>query len=142
MASMNRRLPLALLLPVLALGACSQVENAVSDAATDAGTQVGCQLAQPAIDQGRSFVDQVVQSIDADPAAAQQQLTAAGQALQLAAPTLTGEIRNLVDQASAAVENLRGQAEAAAAGTTVDDQVVQAAQDEYAAAAEQLTGIC
>lgn len=139
---MNRRLPLVLLLPLLALGACSEVEDAVSDAASDAGSRAGCELAQPAVDAGRSLVDDVTANIDADPAAAQRELAAAGEALGLAEPALTGEARDLVDRAGAALEQLRSQAEAVAEGATVDDQVLQAAQDEYDAAAEQLTGIC
>lgn len=139
---MNRRLPLVLLLPLLTLGACSEVEDAVSDAASDAGSRAGCELAQPAIDAGRSLVDDVTANIDADPAAAQRELTAAAEALGLAEPALSGEARDLVDRAGAALEELRAQAQAAADGATVDDQVLEAAQSEYDAAAEQLTGVC
>ncbi len=139
---MNRRLPLVLLLPLLALGACSEVEDAVSDAASDAGSRAGCELAQPAVDAGRSLVDDVTANIDADPAAAQRELTAAAEALGLAEPALSGEARDLVDRAGAALEELRAQAQAAADGATVDDQVLEAAQSEYDAAAEQLTGVC
>ncbi len=139
---MNRRLPLALLLPLLALGACSEVEDAVSDAASDAGSRAGCELAQPAVDAGRSLVDDVTANIDADPAAAQRELSAAADALDLAEPALTGEARDVVERAGAALEELRAQAQAVADGATVDDQVLQAAQDEYGAAAEQLTGVC
>lgn len=139
---MNRRLPLVLLLPLLTLGACSEVEDAVSDAASDAGSRAGCELAQPAVDAGRSLVDDVTANIDADPAAAQRELAAAADALGLAEPALSGEARDVVERAGAALEKLRAQAEAAAEGVTVDDQVLQAAQDEYDAAAEQLTGVC
>ena len=139
---MNRRLPLVLLLPLLALGACSEVEDAVSDAASDAGSRAGCELAQPAVDAGRSLVDDVTANIDADPAAAQRELTAAAEALGLAEPALSGEARDLVDRAGAALEELRAQAQAAADGATVDDQVLEAAQSEYDAAAEQLIGVC
>ena len=139
---MNRRLPLVLLLPLLALGACSEVEDAVSDAASDAGSRAGCELAQPAVDAGRSLVDDVTANIDADAAAAQRELAAAADALGLAEPALSGEARDVVERAGAALEKLRAQAEAAAEGVTVDDQVLQAAQDEYDAAAEQLTGVC
>lgn len=139
---MTRRLPLLLLLPVLALGACSAVEDAASDAASDAGTRVACELAQPAIDQGRTLVDDVVARIDADPQSVRTELTAAGEALGIAEQGLSGEVRDLVARASDAVDELRTQAEAAADGTTVDEQVVQAAQAEYDAAAEDLAGIC
>lgn len=139
---MNRRLPLVLLLPLLALGACSEVEDAVSDAASDAGSRAGCELAQPAVDAGRSLVDDVTANIDADPAAAQRELAGAADALGLAEPALSGEARDVVERAGAALEKLRAQAEAAAEGVTVDDQVLQAAQDEYDAAAEQLTRVC
>lgn len=139
---MNRRLPLVMLLPLLALGACSEVEDAFSDAASDAGSRAGCELAQPAVDAGRSLVNDVTANIDADPAAAQRELSAAAEALGLAEPVLSGEARDLVDRAGAALEELRGQAEAVAEGATIDDQVLQAAQQEYDTAAEQLTGIC
>ncbi len=131
-----------MLLPLLALGACSEVEDAVNDAASDAGSRAGCELAQPAVDGGRALVDDVTASIDADPAAAQRELSAAVEALGLAEPALSGEARDLVDRAGAALEDLRAQAESAAEGATVDDQVLQAAQAEYDAAAEQLTGVC
>ncbi|MDF1705351.1 MAG: hypothetical protein P1U38_11305 [Aeromicrobium sp.] len=141
---MTRRLSL-LVLPLLglfALGACSEVEDAISDTASDAGSRASCEIAQPAIEAGRSLVDDVSARIDADPAAAQRELTAAAEALGLGEATLSGEARDLVDRAGSALEELRAQAEAAADGTTVDDQVVQAARDEYDAAAEQLTGVC
>lgn len=131
-----------MLVPLLALGACSEVEDAVNDAASDAGSRAGCELAQPAVDAGRSLVDDVTANIDADPAAAQRELTAAAEALGLAEPALSGEARDLVDRAGSALEDLRDQAQAAADGATVDDQVLEAAQQEYDAAAEQLTGVC
>ena len=139
---MNRRLPLVMLLPLLALGACSEVEDAVSDAASDASSRAGCELAQPAVDAGRSLVDDVTANIDTDPAAAQRELSAAAEALGLAEPALSGEARDLVDRAGAALEELRDQAEAVAEGATIDDRGLQAAQEEYDTAAEQLTGIC
>ncbi len=131
-----------MLVPLLALGACSEVEDAVNDAASDAGSRAGCELAQPAVDAGRSLVDDVTANIDADPAAAQRELAAAGEALGLAEPALSGEARDVVERAGAALEELRAQAEAAADGVTVDDQVLESAQQEYDAAAEQLTGVC
>ncbi|GAA1724373.1 hypothetical protein [Aeromicrobium alkaliterrae] len=139
---MTRRLPLLLLLPVLALGACSAVEDAASDAASDAGSRVACELAQPAIDQGRTLVDDVTARIDADPQSVRTELAAAGEALGIAEQGLSGEVRDLVARASDAVDELRTQAEAAADGTTVDEQVVQSAQAEYDAAAEDLAGVC
>ncbi len=136
------RLRLLLLLPLLALGACSDVGSAVDDVASSAGTRAGCEVAGRAVDEGRGLVDRFGQEITDDATGARRELATAGAAIEAAAPTLTGEVRALVERARTALSTLRDEAEAVAAGSTVDDRAVQAAQSEYDRVADQLRSLC
>ncbi|MCX6405826.1 MAG: hypothetical protein NTV28_02785 [Propionibacteriales bacterium] len=136
------RLRLLLPLPLLALGACSDVGSAVDDVASSAGTRAGCEVAGRAVDEGRGLVDGVGQEISDDAAGARRELAAAGAAIEAAAPTLTGEVRALVERAGTALSTLRDEAEAVAAGSAVDDRAVQAAQSEYDRVADQIRSLC
>jgi hypothetical protein len=133
---------LLLLLPLFALGACSDVGSTVDDVASSAGTRAGCEVAGRAVDEGRGLVDRVGQAISDDASGVRRDLAATGAAIQAAAPTLTGEVRALVEQAGTALSTLRSEAEAAAEGTDVDDRAVQAAQTEYDRVADQLRSLC
>ncbi len=82
------------------------------------------------------------QEISGDAAGVRRELAAAGTAIEAAAPTLTGEVRALVDRAAAALSTLRDEAESAAAGSAVDERAVQAAQSEYDRASDQLRSLC
>ena len=139
---MKTSLRLLLLLPLLVLGACSDVGSAVDDVASSAGTRAGCEVAGRAVDEGRGLVDRVGQEISGDAAGVRRELAAAGTAIEAAAPTLTGEVRALVDRAAAALSPLRDEAESAAAGSAVDERAVQAAQSEYDRASDQLRSLC
>lgn len=138
----NRLLASAALLPILALGACSDVERIASDTVSDAGSRAGCAVAGTAVDEGRSLVRGVASDIGADPDSVRQQLTVAREALAAAERGLDGEVRQQLDRAVDALDTLRDEARAAADGTTVDDQALQEARAEYDSAAEQLTAIC
>jgi hypothetical protein len=90
----------------------------------------------------RRQVDGITADIKANPEAAEQELTAARDALAAAEGQLTGQTKELLTRAGAAIDDLRAEAKAVADGATVDDKALQAAQDEYGAAVEQLTGVC
>jgi len=138
----TRRLAPVLLLTAVLLSACSGAEKAVSDAGSEAASQAGCSVAQAAVAEVRRQVDGITSEITANPAAVEQELTAAREAFGAAEARLTGEIQEQLARAGAAVDDLRAEAKAVADGAKVDDQALQAAQDQFSDAAEQLTGLC
>ncbi|KAA1380570.1 hypothetical protein [Aeromicrobium fastidiosum] len=139
---MNRLLTVLAALPVLALGACSQVEDAATDAASDAGNRAGCAVAGRVVDEGRTLVGDIATDLGADPASARAKLTAAREALAAAAPTLSDDTRAQLDRAVAALDDLRDEATSVADGSSIDEQVVAEAKAEYDVAAEQITSVC
>ncbi|MBD8608686.1 hypothetical protein IFT73_17665 [Aeromicrobium sp. CFBP 8757] len=139
---MNRLLATAALLPVLALGACSDVQEAASDAASDAGNRAGCAVAARVVDEGRTLVGDIATDLGADPTAARAKLTATREALAAAEQGLSDDVRTQVGQAVEALDSLRDEARAVADGSSVDETVVAQAQAEYDAAARQVTGVC
>lgn len=139
---MNRLLASAALLPVLALGACSDVQEAASDAASDAGNRAGCAVASRVVDEGRTLVSGIASDLGADPTAARAKLTAARETLSAAEQGLSDETRTQVGRAVEALDSLRDEARSVADGSSVDETVVAEAQAEYDSAARQVTGVC
>lgn len=139
---MTRLLAPVILLTALLIGACSEAERAVSDAGSEAASNAGCSVAQAAVDEGRRQVDGITSEISADPQAAEGRLTAAREALGAAQERLSGQTQEQLARAGAAIDDLRAEARAVADGASVDDQAVRAAQEEYDAAAQQLSGLC
>jgi hypothetical protein len=125
---------------VLALGACS--EDEIRDAASDAASDAACSVAERALSGVRDEVEQAARDIGADPAAARRELTALRASLSTAERGLSGESRQRVEQARAAVDDLLAEARRAADGTQVDDQAVAEAQAEYDEATRGLTEVC
>jgi hypothetical protein len=130
------------LLTALLLSACTEAERAVSDAGSEAASGAGCSVARAAVDEVRRQVDGIVSEIRVDPEAAEGELTAAREALAAAQEQLSGETQEQLARAGAAIDDLRAEARAVADGASVDDQAVQAAQEEYDDAAEQLSRLC
>lgn len=139
---MTRSLAPVVLLTVILLSACSEAERAVSDAGSEAASQAGCSVAQAALGEVRRQVDGITSQITADPQAAEQELTAAREALAAAERRLTGETQEQLARAGAAIDDLQSEATAVADGASVDDRAVQAAQQEYGDAVEQFTRLC
>jgi hypothetical protein len=137
--AVTRLLPPLALLAALVLGACSEAEDAIRDAASDAASDAACAVGRTAVTELKGQVDGIARDIGADPAAARRELTAIRESLAAAERGLGGETRERVRQAREAVDELLAQARA---GTTVDDEAVAAAQEEYDAAAAELTNIC
>jgi len=138
----TRSLAPVVLLTVILLSACSEAERAVSDAGSEAASQAGCSVAQAALGEVRRQVDGITSQITADPQAAEQELTAAREALAAAERRLTGETQEQLARAGAAIDDLQSEATAVADGASVDDRAVQAAQQEYGDAVEQFTRLC
>lgn len=139
---MNRLLASAALLPVLALGACSEAERIASDAASDAGNRAGCAVAARVVDEGRTLVGDIATDLGADPTAARAKLTAAREALAAAEQGLSGDVRTEVGRAVDALDSLRDEARSVADGSSIDETVVSEAQAEYDVAAQQVAGVC
>lgn len=138
----NRLLASAALLPVLALGACSEAERIASDAASDAGSRASCAVAGAAVDEGRGLVEGIAADIGADPDSVDRRLTVAREAVAAAERGLDGEVRQQLDRAVQALDALRDEARAVADGSSVDELVVAEAQAEYDVAAQQIAGVC
>ena len=90
----------------------------------------------------RRQVDGIASEIRADPEAAGQELTAMRDALAATERRLTGDTREQLARAGAAIDDLRTEARAVADGATVDDRALRAAQKEYDDAVEGLAGLC
>jgi hypothetical protein len=142
MGAVTRRLTPVVLLTAVLLSGCAEAEKAVSDAGSEAASKAGCSVARAAVGEVRRQVDGITADIKADPQAAEQELAAAREALTAAENQLTGETQQQLSRAGAAIDDLQAEARAAADGANVDDQALRAAQDEYGAAVEQLTGLC
>ena len=139
---MTRLLAPVALLTALLLSACSEAEQAVSDAGSEAASQAGCSVAQAAVSEVRRQVAGITSKISADPEAAERELAAAREALGAAENQLSGETQEQLARAGAALDDLRAEATAVAEGANIDDRALQAAQEEYGDAVEQLTGLC
>ena len=137
------RLPApVVLLTAIVLSACSEAEKVVSDAGSEAASRAGCSVARAAVDEGGRQVDRIASEIQADPEAARRELTAVREALAAAEKQLTGQTREQLARAGAAVDDLRTETQAVVDGARVDDRVVRIAQEEYDGAVRQLTGLC
>lgn len=130
------------LLTALVLSACSQAEKVVSDAGSEAASRAGCSVARAAVGEVRRQVEGITSRIQADPQSAERELTGVREALTVAEKQLSGETRQQMARAGAAIDDLRGEARAVANGAGIDRRTARAAQDEYDAAAEQLTRLC
>lgn len=130
------------MLTALVLSSCSEAERVVSDAGSKATSKAGCSVAKAAVDEVRRQVDGISSKIQADPEAARRELNAWSEVLTAAEKRLTGDTREQVARAGAAIDALRAEARAVADGASIDDQALRAAQKEYDDAVEQLTGIC
>lgn len=122
---------------VLALSACSAAEDAVAGAVGDAA----CALARESLGGVETQVRDAADRIGADPAAARRELEAARDALAAAEDSLSGETRQQVAEARAAVERLLEEARQAGEGA-VDQQQVEQAQRDLGDAVSGLATIC
>jgi hypothetical protein len=140
--AVTRLLASVLLFTALLLSACAEAERAVSDAGSEAASAAGCSVARTAMAEVRQQVDGVASDIEADPEGARGALAAAREALGVAEKQLSGQTREQLARAGAAIDDLRAEASAVADGASVDDQAVRAAQEEYDDAAQQVSGLC
>ncbi|MFW6774588.1 hypothetical protein ACOACO_09910 [Nocardioides sp. CPCC 205120] len=126
-----------LVLSVVALAGCSEVETAVRDAASDAG----CSLAQDAVDGVTRQAHEATDRIGVDPARAERELTALRDGLATAERGLSGELRGHVEDARTALDALVTQARAGAEGA-VDEQAVAEAEARLDTAVGEITTVC
>ena len=140
--AVTRLLAPVVLLTALVLSSCSEAEKVVSNAGSQAASKAGCSVARAAVGEVRRQVDGIAPEIQADPEAARRQLTAVRKVLTAAEKRLTGDTREQMARAGAAIDDLTTQARAVADGASVDEQALRAAQEEYEDAVEQMTGLC
>ena len=127
-----------LLVAVVSLTGCEQAEQAARDAAGDAA----CSAARSAADEAGQQVGNAVDSIGADPQAAERELSAVRDALAAAETGISGDAKAKIREAKEAVEALLGQAEDAAQGADIDTRAVDRAQDDLDQAVADIKDIC
>lgn len=128
--------PLTALL-LLAGTACGDAEGIVSGAARSAA----CKAAEQAVTPVKAGARSAVAELGVDPAGARTELTALKGAVDAAAATVSGEIRESLKKVSGELGVLIDEARAAAQGA-VDRQAVDQARDDLGTAVDDLTEIC
>ena len=127
----------ALLLSLTLVG-CSDAEDLVKDKAGDAA----CSVAQQAMDEAGQQAQKALDQVQADPRAAEQKLTALRDSLKALEDQLDGETGGKVTEAREALDRLVEQADAARAGTPVDDEAVADAKADLDTAVEDFASVC
>lgn len=118
---------------LLAGTACGATDDVLSSAA--------CTVAEKAVAPVKAGVRSAVAELDVDPAGARAELTALKAAVDAAATTVSGEVRDSLKKVSDELAVLIGEARDAATGA-VDQDAVNQARDELGAAVDDLTQIC
>lgn len=120
----------AVLVAALTLTGCATAEEAVSgavDGAVDRAVDgTACSLAREAVGGVEAQVREAADRLGADPRAARRELTALRDTLAAAERGLSGQTRNQVARARAAVDRLVAAAREAADGTVDERAVAQA----------------
>ncbi len=138
MRATTARRAVAGILLATALGGCSQAEDAVGKA-TD---KAACAAAEKAMERAGDVAGSAVDRIDADPAAARQQLTAARDAVAAAADSgLPEQARGALEEARSALNSLVDQAAQSAKGE-VDQAQVEKSRDRLEDAVAGLGDAC
>ncbi len=131
----------ALLLSVTLAGTltgCSEVEDLAREKASDAA----CSVARSAMDEASDQARQAADKIKADPQAARRELTALRDGLKALEGRVDGETGGKVTEGRQALDRLVEQADAARAGTPVDDAAVSDAEAELDSAVEDFKNLC
>lgn len=123
--------PLTALL--LACAACGATDDVLSSAA--------CTAAEQAVAPVKAGVRSAVAELGVDPTGARTELTALKGAVDAAAATVSGEVRDSLKNVSGKLAVLIGEARDAATGA-VDREAVDQARTELGAAVDGLTEIC
>lgn len=128
---------LGLAAALLPSAACGGPEEILGNAANAAACTAAQQAVAPIKAQAQSAVDQ----LGIDPAGARGELQVLRAAVDAAAVTAGGELRQSLDRVSSGLGTLLDQAGAAARGT-VDQPAVNQAQAELTTAVDEVTRIC
>lgn len=123
---------------VVSAAGCDAAEDAAKDVANDAA----CSVAQQAMDEASARAKQAVADIEADPRAAERELRALRDSLATVEKRVDGETGGQVTRARQALDRLVEQADAARAGTPVDDEAVVDARSDLDAAVEDFSSVC
>lgn len=128
----------AALLLSMTLAGCSDVE----DLAREKASEAACSVARSAMDEASTQAKQAAEKINADPQAARRELTALRDSLKALEGRVDGETGGKITEARKALDRLVEQADAARAGTPVDDQAVADAEAELDTAVESFSSLC
>lgn len=130
---------IATVVPVaLALGGCSQAE----DAARDAANRAGCAVAQSALDKAQTEAEQALDNINADPDAAGRKLAGIRDAVKAAESGLSGATKEKIEKARKALDTMAAEAKDAAQGGEVDTSAVDNAKAQLDNAVSDVRDSC
>lgn len=128
---------LALTSVVLVTG-CSEVKDAASDRASAAA----CSVTQKAVDGVAGQVDNAIDEIGADPAAAKKKLSGLRDVLETAQSGISGDAKEELAQAADALGTLAGEAGDAAKGADIDTSAVDNAKFAFGDAIDGVRDFC
>lgn len=136
----NLRADAAVAVLAVALGAagCSDIKDAASDTANGAA----CSVAQKAVDGVSGQVDNAVDEIGADPAAAKEKLSGLREVLDRASSGISGDAKDALRDAADALGRLADEAGDAARGADVDTSAVGDAKESFGDAVDGVRNFC
>lgn len=130
-------LPAVAILMVVGAG-CSDIK----DAATDTANGAACSVAQKAVDGVSGQVDNAIDEIGADPAAARKKLAGLRDVLDKASSGISGDAKDALSDAADALGRLASEAGDAAKGADVDTSAVDDAKDAFGDAVDGVRDFC
>lgn len=132
--------PLALsaTLLVLALTGCSAAE----DKAKELGGDAACTVAGKAVGGVKSQVDDAVDQIGVDPAAAKRKLTGLRDGVKSAEDRVSGDVRAQLAEAREVLDDLVAEAGDAVEGSDVDTSALDTSKQQFSDAADDVTIAC
>ncbi len=120
------------------LGGCSEVK----DAASDKANQAACAVATKAVGGLKGQVDDAIDQIGADPAAARRKLAGLRDAVKGAESGISGDAKKQLTRAREALDKLVEEASDAAAGAEVDTSALKSSKQKFSDAVDGLANIC
>ena len=125
-------------LAAVLLTGCSEAEDAAKDAAGNAA----CAVATKAVSGVTGQVDDAIDQIGADPAAAKRKLSGLRDVVARAEDGLSGDAKQRLGEARQALDDLVGEASDAASGLDVDTSAVDSSRKKLSRAVDDVADVC
>ncbi len=120
------------------LTGCSEAEDAAKDAAGNAA----CAVATKAVSGITGQVDDAIDQIGADPAAAERTLSGLRDVVASAEGAISGDAEQRLREARRALDDLVAEASDAASGLEVDTSAVDTSKEKFSQAVDEVSDGC